>query len=169
MQIGDRIRVRAYKADGSCYRRWRATVEEVGMGRVVTVTPFGHRLEGEEGIWICQHAVRTYYWADRWYNLLEVYGRDGELEEIYINVSSPVEILDAEIRFTDYELDVSKRPPHEPRICDQDEFREAAARYGYSDAFQKACHRVAREAVGIANRWVAQGLPAIETQRGTTA
>ena len=31
-------------------------------------------------------------------------------------------------------------------IEDEDEFREAAARYGYSEAFQEACYEVAREA-----------------------
>lgn len=80
------------------------------------------------------------------------------LVEIYVNINSPVEIGQQEIRFTDYELDVSREPPHGARIVDQDEFAEAAARYGYSPTFQEACYRTAREAVELADRWVARGM-----------
>jgi len=166
MDIGERIAVRAYKADGTCYRRWSATVEAVGENQVVTVSPFGHRLEGVAGTWCCHQAIRTFYWSDRWYNVLEVYGHDGELEEIYVNVSSPAEILDVQIRFTDYELDVSWSPGREPRILDQDEFAEAASRYGYSQPFQEACYRIARKAVKVARHWVPSGMPVVGTEEG---
>jgi hypothetical protein len=79
--------------------------------------------------------------------------------EIYVNISSPVEIKDSEIRFTDYELDVSRNPPHAARIVDEDEFLEAVSRYGYSEDFQQACYQVAREAIQVATGWVAEGMP----------
>jgi len=122
IEVGERVRVRAYKADGTCYRRWCVTVEAVERDLLVTVAPAGHRLEGVDGVWRCEHVIRTIYWPDRWYSLLEVYTPDGRLEEITVNVSSPVTSEDSEIRFTDYELDVSRRPPEEPRILDEDEF-----------------------------------------------
>ena len=122
IEVGERVRVRAYKADGTCYRRWCVTVEAVERDLLVTVAPAGHRLEGVDGVWRCEHVIRTVYWPDRWYSLLEVYTPDGRLEEITVNVGSPVTIEDSEIRFTDYELDVSRRPPEEPRILDEDEF-----------------------------------------------
>ncbi len=161
MQAGERVRVRAYKADGTCYRRWYATVEAVEADRVVTVSPAGHRLEGVDGVWRCEHVIRTFYWLDRWYSLLEVSAPDGRLEEIYVNVGSPVTIEDSEIRFTDYELDVSREPPHEPVILDEDEFLEAARRYGYAEPFRRACYRVAEEALEVAKDWEAGGMPAV--------
>jgi protein associated with RNAse G/E len=160
MQIGDRIQVRAYKADGTCYRWWDATVEAVESDAVVTITPPGHRVEDIHGGWVSQHAIRSWYWLDRWYCLLEVYAPDGRLEEIYVNVNSPAEIVNAGLRFTDYELDVSRELPQGARIVDEDEFAEAADEYGYSETFQQACYQVAREAVEVANRWVARGMPA---------
>jgi protein associated with RNAse G/E len=163
MRVGDRVRVRAYKSDGTCYRWWTGTVEAVERDHVVVVTPVGHWVEDIGGGWASKWAIRGIYWFEREYSLLEVYAPDGRLHEVYVNIGSPVEIEEGELRFTDYELDVSRMPPHGARIEDEDEFREAAARYGYSEAFQEACYEVAREAVGLANGWVGQGMPVFES------
>ena len=160
MRVGDRVQVRAYKSDGTCYRSWMATVEAVEPDRVVVVTPVGHWVEDIQGDWAAPWAIRGSDWFDRGYSLLEAYTPDGRLDEVYVNISSPVEIGDGQMRFTDYELDVSRKPPHPARIEDEDEFQEAAARYGYSKAFQQACYEVAKEAMALANGWVAQGMPA---------
>jgi protein associated with RNAse G/E len=160
MQVGDRVCVRVYKADGRCYRWLWATVEAVAADELVVVTPPGHRVEDVDGGWVSKTALRAYYWPGRWYCLLEVYAVDGRLEEIYVNINSPVEVENGVVRFTDYELDVSRRPPQGARIVDEEEFREAAAAYGYSEEFQRACYRAAREAVAVADGWVAAGMPA---------
>jgi protein associated with RNAse G/E len=123
-------------------------------------------VEGVDGGWTSQYAIRAYYWPDRPYNVLEVYAPDGRLVEIYVNISSPAVIGHSRVSFTDYELDVSRRPPDTARLEDEDEFREAASRYDYSDAFQKTCYRLAGEAIKLANNWVALGLPATEAARG---
>ncbi|MGD9001210.1 MAG: DUF402 domain-containing protein [Anaerolineae bacterium] len=162
MHVGETAQVRAYKADGACYRWWYATVEAVETDRIVLVAPVGHRVEGIDGGWASQHAIRAYYWLNRWYSLLEVYAPDGRLAEIYVNISSPVEIEDSQMRFTDYELDVSRVPPNEARIVDEEEFLEAASRHAYSKELQEACRRAAREAVELADSWVAKGMPAPE-------
>ncbi|MGD8969616.1 MAG: DUF402 domain-containing protein [Anaerolineae bacterium] len=114
------------------------------------------------GAWTSEYAIRTSYWLARWYSLLEVYASDGTLEEIHVNVASPVRIEDSRIWFLDYDLDVSRQPPHEARIVDEREFLEAVPRYGCSTEFRQACYRAAQEAVELANRWVAGGMPAIE-------
>ncbi|MGD2177544.1 MAG: DUF402 domain-containing protein [Anaerolineae bacterium] len=161
-EIGERVQVRAYKPDGTCYRWWHATVELVEPHKVVLVAPVGHRVEDMGGGWTSEHAIRAFYWLNRWYSLLEVYAPDGTLEEIYVNIASPAKIEDGRIWFVDCELDVSREPPHEARIVDEEEFREAVSRYGGSQEFQQACYRVAGEAVEVANHWVARGMPAVE-------
>ena len=160
MKPGDRVQVRAYKSDGTCYRWWTATVEAVDADQLALVTPAGHLIEDPGGNFMSQHALRVFYWPGKWYSLLEAYAPDGDLSEIYVNISSPVEIDGLQMRFTDYELDVSRIPPGEARLEDEDEFEEAAVEYGYSEAFQRACYEVAREALDLANRWVGQGMPA---------
>jgi protein associated with RNAse G/E len=162
MQIGDRVQVRAYKADGTCYRWWYATVEAVEADKVVVITPVGHRVEDIGGPWTSENAIRAFYWLDRWYSLLEVYAPNGRLEEIYVNISSPVEIEGSQMSFADYELDISRTPPHKARIVDEEEFLEAAVKYAYPDEFLQACHAVAREALGLADSWVARGMPTVE-------
>ena len=157
MQVGDKIDVKAYKSDGTCYRWWTGTVEAVADDEIVVITPPHHRVEGIDGGWMSRYAIRSYYWPGTWYSLLEAYTPEGTLEEIYIN--SPVEIEGGRIAFTDYELDVSRRLPHAARIVDQDEFLEAASRYGYSEAFQQTCYQVARQAIELANGWAAKGMP----------
>jgi protein associated with RNAse G/E len=161
MEIGDDVQVRACKADGTCYRWWRATVEAVEADGVVLVTPAGHRVEGIHRSWTSRFAIRAFYWPDRLYNVLEVYALDGTLVEIYVNISSPAVIEDSQVSFTDYELDIDRRPPGEAQLEDEDEFREAALRYGYSQAFQETCYQVAREMIELANSWVARGMPTV--------
>jgi protein associated with RNAse G/E len=163
MKIGDRLQARAYKSDGACYRWWVATVEEVEADKFVLVTPAGHRVEGIDGGRPSENALRVYYWPGQWYSLLEAYAPNGKLAEIYVNISSPVEIEDSNLWFTDYELDVRRRPPGEAWLEDEDEFLEAATEYGYSEEFQQACYEVAREALDLANGWVAGGMPTIES------
>lgn len=63
-----------------------------------------------------------------------------------------METKDTEISFTDHELDVSRIPPERARIVDEDEFLEAAARYGYSSELQWICYEVAREAAESSQR-----------------
>jgi protein associated with RNAse G/E len=153
------VQVRAYKSDGTCYRWWQATVESVEEARFVLVTPPGHWVDGTDGGFASKNALRVHYWPGRWYCLLEAYTPGGELVEIYVNINSPVEIQGSHIWFTDYELDVSRRLPGEARLEDEDEFLEAASEYGYSEEFQQACYEVAREALDVANGWVAGGMP----------
>lgn len=159
MEAGDRLRVKALKADGTCYRWGCARVEAVAEQRVVALTPPGHRVESIDGGWTSGYAIRSIFWTDRWYSLLEVYFRDEPLSEIFVNVNSPAEVADSEIRFTDYELDVSRKPPEWARVVDEDEFLEAVSRYGYTEVLRQRCYAVAREAVAVANRWEAGGFP----------
>jgi len=151
--------MRAYKSDGTCYRWWTATVEAVEPGTVVVVTPAGHRLHTPDGDWTSRWAIRSTYWPGRCYSVLEVYQPDGTLAEIYVNINSPIEIGDGQLSYTDYELDVSRELPHRAQLVDEDEFQEAALKYGYSAEFQEICHRVAEEALEIADNWVAKGMP----------
>jgi protein associated with RNAse G/E len=157
LQIGSPINVRAYKSDGTCYRWWTGTVEAVEPDRIVVTNPAGHRLHTPDGGWTSKWAIRAYYWPGRWYSVLEAYEPDGTLVEIYVNINSPVEIGDTQLSFTDYELDVSRELPNPARLVDEDEFEEAALKYGYSPEFQQTCYQVAQEAIEVANNWVAKG------------
>ena len=161
IRIGDRVQVKAYNSGDACYRWWTATVETVGPDKLTLVTPVGHPIEDPDGGIISENALRCFYWPGKWYSLLEAYTPSGELAEIYVNISSPVEIDGLAMRFTDLELDVSRRPNGEAVLVDEDEFQEAAIEYGYSEEFQRACYQAAREALDLANCWVPLGMHTI--------
>ena len=57
------------------------------------------------------------------------------------------------------EPDISRRPPGPAVLVDEDEFREAAAAFGYSAGFRPACYQAAHEALRLADGWVARGAP----------
>jgi protein associated with RNAse G/E len=159
LHVGERVEVRALHADGQPYRWWNAVVESVHPDRLVTWNWAGHRVEGLQWSWISQGSIRAVYWLDRLYNLLEVYDSAGNLEEIYINVASPPIVRGRRVSFVDHELDVTLCPGGQPRVVDEEEFEEAAARFPYSQDFQGACRRAAAEALVVAAGWCPGGLP----------
>jgi protein associated with RNAse G/E len=160
MKIGDHIKVCACKADGTVYRSWHTMIESVGADSVVTISPAGGMVEDRKRItYQNEHILRSYYWFERFYNLIEVFDAQGNLVEIYINIASPPEIKDGVMSFKDHELDVSKYPPNPARLIDEDEFAEAAIKYNYTKEFQDKMYLVAEEALALANHWKAKPVP----------
>lgn len=163
MKAGDVIWVRAFKADGSTHRWFRVLVEDVQPDCIITWTQAGNpvylnrdRFERDAGMQ--SHPIRAYYWPGRRHNLLEVYETDGRLRELYADIISPLEVTEGEIRFIDHELDVSQLAGEDPRIVDEDEFEEAAAKYGYSEEFVRQCHELAKQLLVVVGNWRPQGI-----------
>jgi protein associated with RNAse G/E len=154
MKIGEQIQVCACKTDGSVYRSWHTTIETMDADSVVTVSPAGSMMQDKKrGNVLIQHALRSYYWNDKFYNLVEAFDTQGNLIEIYINIASPPEFEDGVMSFKDHELDVSKYPPKAAKLIDEDEFAEAAVKYQYSQDFQKKMYAAANEALELADNW----------------
>ena len=160
MKIGDTIHVRACKTDGTVYRSWHTTIESVDADSIVTISPAGSsvfNIKGEE--YPIHHHYRSYYWFDKFYNLLEIFEPSGELFHIYINVASPPEFENGIMSFKDHELDVSRYPPIAAELIDEDEFAEAAVKYQYSKEFQEKMYLAAEEAIELAIHWEARLVP----------
>lgn len=160
MKAGDRIQVSACKTDGTVYRSWYATIESVDADSIVTISPANQPVfDHVKKQYFTKHILRSYYWHKKNYNLIEVFEITGELLEIYINVASPPEIWDNAMSFKDHELDVSKYPPKPAELIDEDEFTEAALKYQYSKEFQEKMYAAAREALTLAENWIAKPCP----------
>lgn len=151
--VGDEVTVRAFKADNRCCRHWQTTIEAASVDEIITYSEAGQPVWDVKGEWTSKHAIRCHYWVDKPYNVLEIYGSDGSLMELYINIGSPARLVDGEIHFTDYELDVVRFPGEVAKIVDEDEFAEAAELFGYTEAFQDFCYAATHEAVALANSW----------------
>lgn len=157
-KVGDRLTVRIFKRDGQRRGSWQATVESVSNDRIVTFDQPGNLVTDPiKGNWQAQQAIRAYYWLDRPYNLLEVYRPNGELEEIYVHIASPIVLKNGEIHFTDYELDVVKPAGETTKIVDEDEFEEATVRLGYSPEFCESCWQTARALISLVENWQVAG------------
>lgn len=160
MKAGERIRVQACKTDGTVYRSWHTTIESVDADSIVTISPANQPVfDIVRKQYFTEHVLRSYYWHDKYYNLIEVFEPSGELLEIYINVASPPEFNNDELSFKDHELDISKYPPRPAVLVDEDEFVEATAKYHYSSEFQEAMYAAAREALELAESWKARPFP----------
>ena len=160
MKPGDEIHVRACKTDGTVYRSWHTIIESVDTDSIVTISPAGGMVEDHKRItYQTEHILRSYYWFDKFYNLIEAFDTQGNLIEIYINIASPPEFEDGMMSFKDHELDVSKYPPHPAKLIDEDEFAEAAVKYRYTKEFQEKMYSAANEALELANQWQARPVP----------
>jgi len=160
MKPGDKIHVRACKADGTIYRSWHTTIESVDADSIVTISPAGGMVEDRKRVtYQTEHILRSYYWFDKFYNLIEVFDTRGNLIEIYINIAAPPEFEDGMMSFKDHELDVSKYPPNSAKLIDEDEFAEAAVKYQYTKEFQEKMYSAANEALDLANNWNAKPVP----------
>ncbi len=163
MKPGDVITIRAFHADGRCYRNWQAEVEEADDNCIVTLFHPGCTVDDQAGLWISPWHIRTYYWLDQPYNLMEIYDPPGMLLEIYVNVASVPVLKDGTLEFSDYELDVSLLTGQPARIIDEDEFAAAIISYGYSPEFQAHCRQIAAAALQLAQNWTAKGLGRAES------
>ncbi len=160
MKPGDTIHVHACKADGTVYRSWHTMIESVDADSIVTISPAGDTVEDHVRIrYQTKHILRSYYWHDKFYNLIEVFDTQGNLIELYINIASPPEFEDGIMSFKDHELDVSRFPPKAAQLIDEDEFAEAAVKYQYTKEFQDRMYSVAEEAIELANHWQARPVP----------
>lgn len=66
--------------------------------------------------------VETFY-ADRWYNLFEIYDRDDKkLKGWYCNISRPAAIQPKTVAYVDLALDLWVSPEGSQTVLDEDEF-----------------------------------------------
>jgi protein associated with RNAse G/E len=162
MRQGDLIWVRVFKADGQPHRWWQAHIEAIRDDCIITLTengnPVYHNTERFPlPVYHQQWAIRSFYWMNRRHNLLEVYDSQGQIHELYADIISPINIIDGEIHLIDHELDVSQLAGEAARIVDEDEFAEAAIRYGYTIKFMEACFKLAGELVDLLASWQPAG------------
>ena len=103
--------------------------------------------------------IRAFYWFDRPCNVLELYDNAGALSEVYVHIASPAQIVNGELHYTDYELDVVRRVGEEPIVLDEDEFNLAVAAHGLTSEFRSECFRTVDEVMALIRTWVPRGIP----------
>jgi protein associated with RNAse G/E len=158
------LRVRALRADGTCYRSWTTELVYQDALGVVTFAVPGGVVDDRGQQWVKQHATRAVYWFDRPYNLLEVFTPEGTLVELYVHIASPARLVDSVLEYTDHELDVVLTPGEKPRVVDEEEFAAASMTYGYTADFQQGCWAACRRAEYLVSHW-STGAPPVAALR----
>jgi hypothetical protein len=130
--IGRRIHVCSTKYDGSPHWEFE-TWYVLEQGPLLVTQEFaGQEYRTWAGPWTTPYDTRSYFWADRWYNVMRCHlPRGGGLHSWYCNVTTPV-LFDGEtVRYADLDLDVLVPSAGEPQLLDEAEFLENSARMGY--------------------------------------
>ena len=166
MQAGDAVNVVVFSLDGTRRRWWKSAIETVDSRCVRTLSRLGNPVAGPKGGWASMADIRACYWFDRPYNVLELYDSAGALSEVYVHIASPAQIVNGELHYTDYELDVVRRVGEEPIVLDEDEFNLAVAAHGLTSEFRSECFRTVDEVMALIRTWVPRGLP---QQAGSSA
>jgi protein associated with RNAse G/E len=75
-----------------------------------------------------------WYYFDRWYNVFQVYSKDGALKGWYCNITKPAVVAGDELTFVDLALDLWVWPDMSYLVLDEDEFDVLAeSTYGADD------------------------------------
>lgn len=87
------------------------------------------------------HFIEWFY-ADRWYNIMEVHGANGALKGWYCNVTYPAAFHGASVSYRDLALDLWVAPDGAMTTLDEDEFAadtaiDAQARAQALDALER--------------------------------
>ncbi|GIK08805.1 MAG: hypothetical protein JETCAE02_08940 [Anaerolineaceae bacterium] len=89
--------------------------------------------------------VETYY-ADRWYNIFEIYDRDsGALKGWYCNITRPSKFTDGRVEYVDLFLDLWVSVDGRQTVLDEDEFLAA----GLDEATRRAARAALTELQGM--------------------
>lgn len=153
LRIHREVTVQSFDLEGRLAREWDATVELVENGLVRVFVPKGTPCRGPKGGWDSQVDFRAYYWTGRGYNLLELFGESGHLDNIYVHIASEPRFEHGIISYTDYELDIVRRPGDPPRLVDLDEFQDAVERLELPTSFQAKCYRWVADALEVVDSW----------------
>src|SRR5919206_521406 len=119
------LRVVKQRYDGSTVFAWTGRVLEQTDEYVLLAGLF-NALRRDLGYVVLERGdlfLEWYYFA-RWYNVFQVYGRDGELKGWYCNVGMPPVLADGELGYVDLALDVFVHPDGHYLVLDEDEFAD---------------------------------------------
>lgn len=143
--------------DGTPRRSWTTEIEAADDESMRTLSRIGNPVTGPKGGWASKSNTRAIYWYSRPYNLLELYDEAGALTELYVHIASPARIVDDELHYTDYELDVVRIWGRPPFTVDADELEQALIGHDSADELRAACHRAVAEVTDLLGNWNPRG------------
>lgn len=126
------VYVQSFKHDGSLHRTWcKAFVLESDEEKIVAVTDRAWVIEADGRKWITREPAVCFFYKKKWFNVISMIRHSGIY--YYCNLASP-SLFDGEaIKNIDYDLDVKLYPDRSYSILDEDEYKDHARMYVYSE------------------------------------
>ena len=153
LRSGDDIRVVVSNIDGTPRRSWTSEIEAINQDSVHTISRIGNPVSGPKGGWAHKSNIRAFYWYSRPYNLLEMYNEAGGLTQLYVHIASPARLVNGELHYTDYELDVVRRRGRTPFTIDADELEQALIGHHAATELRATCHAAVDEVTDLLWTW----------------
>jgi protein associated with RNAse G/E len=146
------IEIQVWKHDGRAHWRHPSTLTREDDGFMMTFTPEGTPFTNLKGAGHAQESWTSYYWPDRWYNVVQFTANDEHPAGWYCNVAAPPTLVDGVLSYVDYELDLMVYPAADGmtwELLDEDEFEEACERCRYDEALIARCRAAVDELIAM--------------------
>ncbi|MCK5762131.1 MAG: DUF402 domain-containing protein, partial [Candidatus Izimaplasma sp.] len=102
--VNQDIQIQSYKHDESLHRIWeKATVLFSDENRTIVANRRTKVIEANGRFWHTREPSITWFFKDRWFNIIGIIKRDGVA--YYCNIASPYLIDDEALKYIDYDLD----------------------------------------------------------------
>src|SRR6266487_3677643 len=132
------VTVRKFFYDGTPSYVWEGRLVERNGGLIVLEAYFA-RDRRDLGYVVFERGdlFVEFYYLDRWYNVFQIYSKDGALKCWYCNITKPATLCDGELRFVDLAIDLFAYPDGSSLPLDVEEFEELAVKlYSPMDTIQ---------------------------------
>ena len=152
MEAGDLVEFEHRKLDGRVIRLTPGVVEDIGPD-VLTVR---RRIYGSgvyDGLSVAKEPgdyVMTRFRPGGWLIENRYFSKDGVFKGIYVNINTPVEVVNRVVRYLDLGVDVSAKPGEEPRVLDLEELEEAYRAGVITEALYRRALETVEEAKHLA-------------------
>ncbi len=110
-----------FKHDGSVHRSWNKTLVIYEDDKILVLgNDDAMVFESDGRNWKVREPAITIFFKNKWYNVIAMIKDDGI--KYYVNIASPYTLVDNNICYIDYDLDVSLKPSNPLRILDEHEY-----------------------------------------------
>ncbi len=144
------IEIQVAKHDGRAHWRHASTLLSEDNGFLMTYTPVGTPFTNMKGAGTSAESWTSYYWPDRWFNVVQFTANYEHPAGWYCNVASPATLDNGVLSYIDYELDLMVYPTAEGmtwELLDEDEFEEARSRCSYDEALVARCRAAVEQLI----------------------
>ncbi len=131
MKIGSKIKVQAYKHDGSLHSvSEEATILEITNEMIVCANKETIITEGDGRSYKTNETALLFFFKKNWFNIICQFKKYGIF--YYCNIASPYLIDGNIIKYIDYDLDLRVFPDGEYKILDKNEYQYHKRKMNYS-------------------------------------